>query len=133
MKIKRNRTSKKGRIEIIPMIDVMFFLLVTFMLASLSMQHLNGVAVNLEKGKADKISVEEKIVLSIKEDGQIYLNKDKILLENLESSLKKILKDKDVNIIINSDKKARQGVVMQAMLEAKKAGAKHFSLISKHE
>ena len=50
MKIKRGRKSKKGSIEIIPMIDVMFFLLVTFMLASLSMQKINGIAVNLEKG-----------------------------------------------------------------------------------
>ena len=38
MKIQRSRSYRHGRIEIIPMIDVMFFLLVTFMLASLSMQ-----------------------------------------------------------------------------------------------
>ena len=133
MKIKRSKREKKGRIEIIPMIDVMFFLLVTFMLASVTMQHINGVAVNLEKGKADKIKVEEKIVLSIKEDGKVFLNKDQIAIDELALSLQEILKDTDANIIINSDRQARQGIVMKAMIEAKKAGAKHFSLISKYE
>lgn len=133
MKIKRSKREKKGRIEIIPMIDVMFFLLVTFMLASVTMQHINGVAVNLEKGKADKIKVEEKIVLSIKEDGKVFLNQDQIAIDELALALQEILKDTDANIIINSDRQARQGIVMKAMIEAKKAGAKHFSLISKYE
>jgi len=47
MKLKRSRSYRRGRIEIIPMIDVMFFLLVTFMLASLSMQSLNSLRVDL--------------------------------------------------------------------------------------
>ena len=50
MKLKRSRSYRRGRIEIIPMIDVMFFLLVTFMLASLSMQSLNSITVNLPQG-----------------------------------------------------------------------------------
>src|SRR6202012_1731009 len=41
MKLRRSRRSKRGRIEIIPMIDVMFFLLATFMLTSLAMQRLD--------------------------------------------------------------------------------------------
>ena len=55
MKIRRARNFRHGRIEIIPMIDVMFFLLVTFMLASLSMQSLNSIAVNLPKGDAESL------------------------------------------------------------------------------
>ena len=47
MKLRKGRGYRRGRIEIIPMIDVMFFLLVTFMLASLSMQSLNSITVNL--------------------------------------------------------------------------------------
>src|SRR5208337_1091474 len=43
MKLRKGRGYRRGRIEIIPMIDVMFFLLVTFMLASLSMQSLNSI------------------------------------------------------------------------------------------
>ena len=50
MKLRRSRSYRRGRIEIIPMIDVMFFLLVTFMLASLSMQSLNSLQRQLAPG-----------------------------------------------------------------------------------
>jgi biopolymer transport protein ExbD len=132
MKIKRARQSKKGRIEIIPMIDVMFFLLVTFMLASLSMQHLSGIAVNLTQGKADNVKTQDQITLTINAAGVIFLNKEEIALELLKSRLSEILQDKDKAIIVMSDKDAAQGKVMQAMLAAKSAGAQHFSLITKN-
>ena len=55
MKLRKARHSRRGRIEIIPMIDVMFFLLATFMLASLSLQNLHSLPVNLPQGKAAPI------------------------------------------------------------------------------
>ena len=60
MKIRHAREFRHGRIEIIPMIDVMFFLLVTFMLASLSMQSLNSVKVNLPQGSAENFIVQTR-------------------------------------------------------------------------
>lgn len=132
MKISRIRKSNKGRIEIIPMIDVMFFLLVTFMLASLSMQHLSGIAVNLTQGKADQVKTENQITLTINRQGLIFLNQEEISLESLEIKLKSMLENNDETIIVVSDKDALQGEVMQMMLAAKAAGAKHFSLITKN-
>jgi biopolymer transport protein ExbD len=49
VKLRTLRTRRRGRIEIIPMIDVMFFLLATFMLASLSLQNLHSLTVNLPR------------------------------------------------------------------------------------
>jgi len=132
MKIKRSRQSKKGRIEIIPMIDVMFFLLVTFMLASLSMQHLSGIAVNLTRGKADAQQTQNQITLSINAQGLVFLNKEEIGLDALKSRLQSVLQNQDKIIIVLADQNAPQGKVMSAMLAAKAAGAQHFSLISKN-
>lgn len=132
MKIKRSRKSKKGRIEIIPMIDVMFFLLATFMLASLSMQRFEGLAVNLVEGKANKVQSENSITFTITHDNEIFLNKEQIKLESLQSKLSEILDDPKKTIIISSDKDALQGVVMQVMLQAKAAGAQNFSMIVKN-
>lgn len=131
MKITRIRKSKKGRIEIIPMIDVMFFLLVTFMLASLSMQRLNGIAVNLTKGKADAVQVENQITLTINREGVIFLNKESLDLNSLRPALEALLQGGDKTVIVLSDKDALQGVVMQAMLAARDAGARHFSMVTK--
>jgi biopolymer transport protein ExbD len=133
MKLRRLKKSKKGRIEIIPMIDVMFFLLATFMLASLSMQRLNGLAVDLTHGKADHVQVENQITVTITHDNLIFLNKEPILLSELKSRLQSMLRDTDKSVIIASDKHAFQGVVMQSMLVAREAGAEHFSIIARKE
>ena len=49
MQFKRQRELKRTKIEIIPMIDTMFFLLVFFMLSSLALTRLNGLPVNLPR------------------------------------------------------------------------------------
>jgi biopolymer transport protein ExbD len=130
MKIPRINSSKKAKIEIIPMIDVMFFLLATVMMASISMQQFNGVVVNLTKGKASEIvpKEHESITLSITHDGLIYINKQQISLLEINNYFKN-LKDFKEEMIIASDSEAKQGLVMQAMIEAKKAGIKKFTFI----
>ena len=133
MKIKRLNPSKKGKIEIIPMIDVMFFLLATFILASIAMQKYQGVAVNLNKGSAENISEQQQsITISITHDNLVYINKNQVLLSEIANNLEKLINDKNNNILIASDENSKQGVVMQAMIEAKKAGAKKFSFIVKN-
>ena len=133
MKIKRLNPTKKGKIEIIPMIDVMFFLLATFILASIAMQKYQGVAVNLNKGSAENISEQQQsITISITHDNLIYINKNQVLPSEVADNLEKLINDKNNNILIASDENSKQGVVMQAMLEAKKAGAKKFSFIVKN-
>ena len=132
MKINRARKSKKGRIEIIPMIDVMFFLLATFMLASLSMQSLSSLPVNLTQGKSDLTSLEKEITLSIDSEGKIFLNKESVSLDNLNSKLNLLLSDKNDKVIIAADKNALHGIVTQAMLISRQAGAKHFSIVTKN-
>ncbi len=133
MKIKRLNPTKKGKIEIIPMIDVMFFLLATFILASIAMQKYQGVAVNLNKGSAENISEQQQsITISITHDNLIYINKNQVLPSEVANNLEKLINDKNNNILIASDENSKQGVVMQAMIEAKKAGAKKFSFIVKN-
>ncbi len=133
MKIKRLNPTKKGKIEIIPMIDVMFFLLATFILASIAMQKYQGVAVNLNKGSAENINEQHpSITISITHDNLVYINKKQVLFSEIANSLEKLINDKNNNILIASDENSKQGVVMQAMLEAKKAGAKKFSFIVKN-
>ncbi len=133
MKIKRLNSTKKGKIEIIPMIDVMFFLLATFILASIAMQKYQGVTVNLNKGSAENVNEhQQSITISITHDNSIYINKNQVLLSEVANNLEKLINDKNNNILIASDENSKQGVVMQTILEAKKAGAKKFSFIVKN-
>lgn len=132
MKIKRLKKPKKGRIEIIPMIDVMFFLLATFMLASLSMQHINSLPVSLTKGEGEAAAIEKEITLTIDKNGGIFLNQISINLGEISEKLKPLLSKKNDKVIIAADENASHGIVTKAMIESRKAGAKHFSIITKN-
>jgi len=131
MKLKRSRESRRGRIEIIPMIDVMFFLLVTFMLASLSMQSLNSITVNLPEGAADKLDHVEPVTLTITNDGKVFADKTPANIDTLASVLKPMLSAADRGVVVAADSAAPEGVVVQAMIAARLAGVEHFLIAVK--
>jgi biopolymer transport protein ExbD len=133
MKLKRARGYRRGRIEIIPMIDVMFFLLVTFMLASLAMQSLNAIAVNLPKGQAESLNHKEPVTLTVMQDKKLLLDNTPVTLDTLAFTLKRMLDGQDQGLIVNADTDAPEGVVVQAMLAARRAGVEHFQIAVKRE
>ena len=96
MKLRKSRRHRRGRIEIIPMIDVMFFLLATFMLASLSMQHLHSLAVNLPQGSAASMQPKAPVTLTVTRDSRILLDSTPVTLETLRATLKSMLKGPDL-------------------------------------
>ncbi|MGA9666165.1 MAG: biopolymer transporter ExbD [Gallionella sp.] len=132
MKLRKPRSYKRGRIEIIPMIDVMFFLLATFMLASLSMQNLHSLPVNLPQGHAAPLQAKTPITLTITPDSQIYLNKTPVTLDTLTATLQSMLPGPDASIIVAADSSAPNGITVEAMLKARAAGAQHFLIAVKH-
>jgi len=131
MKLKRNRGSRRGRIEIIPMIDVMFFLLATFMLASLSLQSLHSVPIDLPKGRALALQAKSPVTLAVNRDGQVFLNETPVRLDDLAVAIKPLLADPDTQVIGAADSAAQNGVVVQAMLRAREAGASRFHIAVK--
>ncbi len=132
MKLRRARNYRHGRIEIIPMIDVMFFLLVTFMLASLSMQSLNSIAVNLPRGEAEALQHREPITLTVTRDSHLFIDKTPTTLEQLAFVLKPLLKTSEVGLVVNADSDAPEGTVVEAMIQARRAGVEKFLIAVKH-
>lgn len=133
MKLRKSRTPRKGYIQIIPMIDVMFFLLATFMLASLSMQKLDSLQVSLPEGQAEKLSAEKPVTLTLTKDSEIFINKESVTLDTLATTLKPLLQDAKQKLIVSADNEAPQGVVVQAMLRARSAGVQHFLIAVRHK
>ncbi|MEP6877495.1 MAG: biopolymer transporter ExbD [Nitrosospira sp.] len=133
MKLRKPRVFRKGRIEIIPMIDVMFFLLATFMLSSLSLQNLDSLQVNLPQGEAEKLQTKAPVTLTLTSDSQIFINRIPVTLDTLSATLKPLLQDSDQKLIVSADNDAPQGIVVQAMLRARSAGAQHFMIAVKHK
>jgi len=132
MKLRKSRQRRRGRIEIIPMIDVMFFLLVTFMLASLSMQNLHSLAVDLPQGRAAAMQPQTPVTLTITRDSRIFLDNTPVTLETLAATLKPMLNGPESSLIVAADSAASYGVTVQAMMQARNAGAQHFLIAVKH-
>jgi biopolymer transport protein ExbD len=133
MKRPKLRARRRGRIEIIPMIDVMFFLLATFMLASLSMQNLHSLAVNLPRGQAAPMQLKKPVTLTVTQAGGLLINEQKVTLDMLAETLKPLLPGPDSDVVVAADSAAPNGIVVQAMLRAREAGAQHFQIAVKRE
>lgn len=132
MKLKRSRQARRGKIEIIPMIDVMFFLLATFMLASLSMQRLDSIKIDLPGGQAQRLNLDTPLTLTVTRDNAIFVNRQPVPLAALAGELRPLLKSGG-NLVVAADDAASHGVVVKAMLEARKAGVQHFLIAVHHE
>jgi biopolymer transport protein ExbD len=132
VKLKRSRQARRGKIEIIPMIDVMFFLLATFMLASLSMQRLDSMKIDLPGGQAQRLNLDTPLTLTVTRANAIFVNRQPVQLAALAGDLRPLLKP-DGNLVVTADDAASHGVVVKAMLEARKAGVQHFLIAVHHE
>ena len=126
MKLRTLRQRRRGRIEIIPMIDVMFFLLATFMLASLSLQNLHSLAVNLPQGQAAPLPAVHPLTLTVTREGAILLNETPVTLDTLAATVRARLQGPTPRVVVAADSAAPSGIVVQAMLRAREAGAEHF-------
>jgi biopolymer transport protein ExbD len=126
VKLRALRQRRRGRIEIIPMIDVMFFLLATFMLASLSLQNLNSLEVNLPRGQAPPLQATRPVTLTVTREGALLINQTAVTLDTLPAVLRPMLGPPGTNVVVAVDSAAPSGIVVQAMLKARDAGAEHF-------
>ena len=79
----------KARIEIIPLIDIMFFLLASFMMVSLSQVHMKGMKVNLPTGQSGETqSKKDYISVSVDANGNPYFDKTEMTYDTLAVKLK---------------------------------------------
>src|SRR5438128_10173089 len=82
---------KKARIEIIPLIDIMLFLLASFMMVSLSQVHMKGIKVNLPRGSSGETqSKREYISVSVDKNGTYFFDTDEVNEQELQAGLRKV-------------------------------------------
>jgi biopolymer transport protein ExbD len=122
----RPRSHRKARIEIVPLIDVVFFLLATFVMVSLSMTRNQGVQVQLpQAGTAEKQRDEQDkgVTLTVMENTEVFYNKDKITMAQLPFRLQSYRSSvKDPKVIVNAAGEADFKLVVAVLDEARRAG-----------
>ena len=117
-------TRRKARIEIIPLIDIIFFLLATFVLVSMSMVKNQGVPVRLPVASTSKsLDRGDVLIIRIAKEGNVFIDKREYGAGELREPLGSYLKSTaDPKVVIQGDTDAAYGKVIAVMDEVRKAG-----------
>jgi biopolymer transport protein ExbD len=122
----RRHGRPRARIEIIPMIDTVFFLLVFFMMASLAMTVYRGLPVTLPQAATGQ-RVPDQVMVTVTADGRVSFNREEVSLERLHALFEAgVRQNPALTAVINADEAARHGLVVEVMDGARRAGV--FSL-----
>lgn len=124
MRILLPYSRRRARIEIIPLIDIVFFLLATFVMVSLSMIKNQAISVNLPQAVTSAPQArKDSIALSVTEDGLIYLDKKRVTFRELPARLREFKsKQPDLKIFIHGDEKASFGTAIEVLDEVRRQG-----------
>ncbi len=133
MKFKRNRNGEDklvSEINVTPLVDVILVLLIIFMVTAPMLQM--GIDINLPQVKARSIDVaEEKLVLTINNKREIFINNYKSALADLGPKLENIMKNRiEKEVFMRADKDVPYGFVVQVMSEVRKAGVDKLGMIT---
>lgn len=122
---------KQARIEIIPLIDVIFFLLATFVLFTLSLNRIQSVLVDLPVAAPpkDKPTVDDTVTIQVSADSSLFWNREPMEMSDLESRITAYKSQtEDPRLLIAGDEKARFGATVQVLDIIRKAGIEKFSV-----
>jgi biopolymer transport protein ExbD len=121
---------KKARIEIVPMIDIIFFLLATFVLFTLSLNRIESLPVDLPSANPSPTSDRvEPTTIQVSEGGAVYWNRELVDMSDLPALIANYKREtEDPKILIAGDEKARFGATVAVLDEVRKAGIEKFSV-----
>ena len=124
MKLHSPLPEKKTRLEIIPLIDVMFFLLASFMMVSLTMTKQQTIKVNLPVASGSQSDFKPDMInLAVNAQGDVFYNKASITLPSLETELaKRYGQDPATPVYISGDVNTRFADLVKALEIAKRVG-----------
>ncbi len=116
--------TKKARIEIIPMIDIIFFLLATFILFTLSLNKSDGINVQLPSSEtSEPRDPAGTVTVSVTDEGTIAWNRDLVTLDEFLVRLQQYRQQEpDGRVLINGDERAFFAQAIYVFDEARKAG-----------
>lgn len=123
MRLQQLDVDKKPKIMIIPMIDIIFFLLVFFMMSMLTMVVQKSISLNLPQTVTSKLDIEKALSVAVTSDGQIYVEQEKIPRETFRRRME-IEKNRNPNlsIVLRADTKSEHGDFVFVLDQLKSVG-----------
>ena len=119
------RRQALSEINVTPFVDVMLVLLIIFMVTAPLLQQ--GIDVTLPQARGKEMSPAERVIITVKKDGNIYLDKTTVTLETLKSNLSKI---SDKEVFLKADKDVPYGIVVTIMGELREIGIEKLGMVT---
>ena len=119
------RAGRRPRLEIIPFIDIMFFLLATFMMVSLSMIDNQGIDLNLPGANSAKSQdqTDHTQTVSVAKNGELFFNKEPITLSMLQERFSQLIAgDPETRLVLQGDYDCSYGLVVEVFDSARMRG-----------
>lgn len=134
MKLRNLRNERQPKLMIIPMIDIIFFLLVFFMMSSLSMVTQKTIPLALPQASSGKLDVRQSIAIAVTASGKIMFEQEEIPPSLLKRRIEAALRAGDDPLFVfRSDKKTEYGNVVFVLDELKNAGVKRLSIATERK
>ena len=116
MQLRSLRTTNKPKLMIIPMIDIIFFLLVFFMMSMLSMVVQKSVPINLPSSQTAKVDIQKKVPITVTADGSIYVEQTKTTNDGMIKYLQiEQGKGTEMTVVLRGDKAVQYGTFVQVL------------------
>ena len=131
------RLNPESEVNVLPLIDVLFAILLFFMLSSIVLTEKNQITVQRpSNSQAERVGKAKKILtITLKKDKKLYLKDEEVLIEELTEKLDFLREDDSINqILIDADKKCSYGDVMEVLDAVKAANLNSIGLaVNKRE
>ena len=126
--------NKKARVEMLPLIDVVFLLLVFFVYAMLSMVVHRGITVELPAASTAEVNKSDYVSITIKEDNTIFVDDARVDMTRLvESVVAQMKENDDTYVFINGDRNSDLGIAIRILDLLREAGIDEVSFECKEE
>ena len=125
--------ASKPRVEVIPMIDIMMFLLVFFVVISLRMIAGTGVPMEIPSSKTTQSIKSSTVTVGITKTGETVIDGKPVTQEELKAKLVALKKQKPVDVVLAGDKDVPLQALLQVMDAIRSAGISSVGLAAKAE
>jgi len=118
-----------SEINVVPLVDVVLVLLIIFMITAPLLYR--GIDINLPESAANTIKPDERVVVSVTKDHKIYVDKDEVGVDQLESAMKRLHdRNPNVTIYLRADQGIPYGAVVHVMDAVKQAGIDKLGMVT---
>jgi biopolymer transport protein ExbD len=133
MKLRSGQERKRARVEMLPLIDIVFLLLVFFIYAMLSMVVHRGVKVRLPRAGTAQTDRREYLSISITRDNELYLGKERVEFAELARRVRRAQQEEEKPVFISGDVQSDFGLAVRVLDELRRIGVEQVSFESREE